>query len=74
MGKVASSLKEEKLKEFLAFQIHRDIVAVYKQHLVLLQDIVVEHQGMMKKLENHIDKETLDDINYLNKEKCSYHR
>lgn len=74
MGKVVSSSEEEKLKEYLAFQIHRDIVAVYKQHLVLLQDIVVEHHDMMRKLENHVNKEILDDINYLNKEKCSYHR
>ena len=52
MGKVVSSSEEEKLKEYLAFQIHRDIVAVYKQHLVLLQDIVIEHHDMMRKLEN----------------------
>jgi len=44
------SSEEEKLKEYLTFQIHRNIVNLYKQHLVLLQDIAVEHNDMMQKL------------------------
>ena len=41
---------------------------------MLLQDIVIEHQQMLSKLEKHVDKETLKNINYLNKEKYNYLR
>tara|TARA_Y100000361_G_C10996284_1_gene256878 strand:+ start:278 stop:577 length:300 start_codon:yes stop_codon:yes gene_type:complete len=68
------SSQDEKLKEYLTFQIHRNIVNLYKQHLVLLQDIAVEHQEMMGKLRHHIDKEILEDVNYLNKNKLKYYR
>jgi len=68
------SSEEEKLKEYLTFQIHRNIVNLYKQHLVLLQDIAVEHNEMMQKLEHHVDKEILEDVNYLNKNKHNYYR
>jgi len=68
------SSQEEKLKEYLTFQIHRNIVNLYKQHLVLLQDITVEHNEMMQKLEHHLDKEVLEDVNYLNKNKHNYYR
>jgi hypothetical protein len=68
------SSEDEKLKEYLTFQIHRNIVHLYKQHLVLLQDITIEHQEMMSKLEHHLDKEILEDVNYLNKNKLKYYR
>jgi len=68
------SPEDERLKEYLTFQIHRNIVNLYKQHLVLLQDIAVEHDQMMQKLEHHTDKEILEDVNYLNKNKLKYYR
>lgn len=68
------SSEEEKLKEYLTFQIHRNIVNIYKQHLVLLEDIAVEHRQMVRKLENHVDPKLLKDMNYLDKEKYTYLR
>ncbi len=73
MAKGLSS-NEEKLKEYLTFQIHRNIVNLYKQHLVLLQDLALEHDQMIKKLEDHVDKDTLKNINYLDKQKYNYLR
>ena len=68
------SSQEEKLKEYLTFQIHRNIVNIYKQHLILLQDIHIEHEEMKKKLENHLDKKTIEDVDYLSPEKLKYYR
>ena len=65
--KAQVSSDKEKLKEYLTFQIHRNIVNIYKQQLVLLQDIVVEHERMINKLEKHVNKKTLEDVNYLDK-------
>ena len=63
MAKGMSS--DEKLKEYLTFQIHRNIVNIYKQQLVSLQDLVIEHEQMITKLEKYVDKETLKNVNYL---------
>jgi hypothetical protein len=65
---------DEKESEYLIFQIHRNIVNIYKQHLILLQDISIEHQEMIKKLETHVDKDTLKDVDYLSSEKLKYYR
>ena len=73
MTKEVSS-DEEKLKEYLIFQIHRNIVNLYKQHLVLLEDIAIEHHQMMKKLKDHVDSEYLETVDYLNKDKYNYFR
>ena len=73
MTKEVSS-DEEKLKEYLIFQIHRNIVNLYKQHLVLLEDIAIEHHQMMKKLKDHVDSEYLETVDYLNKDKYNYLR
>ena len=72
--KAQVSSDKEKLKEYLTFQIHRNIVNIYKQQLVLLQDIVVEHERMINKLRKHVDKKTLEDVNYLDQEKYNYLR
>jgi hypothetical protein len=72
--KAQVSSDKEKLKEYLTFQIHRNIVNIYKQQLVLLQDIVVEHERMINKLHKHVDKKTLEDVNYLDQEKYNYLR
>tara|TARA_R100000008_G_C3576595_1_gene165668 strand:+ start:618 stop:917 length:300 start_codon:yes stop_codon:yes gene_type:complete len=73
MAKGLSS-HDEKLKEYLIFQIHRNIVNLYKQHLVLLEDITVEHSSMIKKLKNHVNPDVLQDIDYLDKDKYTYLR
>lgn len=69
-----NSSNEEKLKEYLVFQIHRNIVNLYKNHLILLEDVSVEHNQMMDKLKNHVAQETLDDVDYLSEKKYNYFR
>ena len=72
MAKGMSS--DEKLKEYLTFQIHRNIVNIYKQQLVSLQDLVIEHEQMITKLEKYVDKKTLKDVNYLDQKKYNHLR
>jgi hypothetical protein len=68
------SSQQEKLKDYLVFQIHRNIVNLYKNHLILLEDINIEHQQMVKKLEKHVPAEVLKDVDYLSKDKYNYFR
>jgi hypothetical protein len=65
---------DPKLKEFLLFQIHRNIISLYKRYLNLIEDIQEEHINMLNKLNKKIDQETLKNIDYFDENKYNYVR
>jgi hypothetical protein len=65
---------DPKLKEFLLFQVHRNIISLYKRYLNLIEDIQEEHINMLNKLNNKIDQETLKNIDYFDNNKYNYLR
>ena len=65
---------DPKLKEFLLFQVHRNITSLYKRYLNLIEDIQEEHINMLNKLNKKIDQETLKNIDYFVDNKYNYLR
>jgi hypothetical protein len=65
---------DPKLKEFLLFQIHRNITSLYKRYLNLVEDIQEEHINMLNKLNSKIDQETLKNVDYFDDNKYNYLR
>lgn len=65
---------DPKLKEFLVFQIHRNIVSLYKRYLNLIEDIQEEHVNMLNKLNSKIDQDTLKNVDYFDENKYNYLR
>ena len=65
---------DPKLKEFLLFQVHRNITSLYKRYLNLIEDIQEEHINMLNKLNNKIDQETLKNVDYFDDNKYNYLR
>jgi hypothetical protein len=65
---------DPKLKEFLLFQVHRNITSLYKRYLNLIEDIQEEHINMLNKLNSKIDQETLKNIDYFDDNKYNYLR
>ena len=65
---------DPKLKEFLLFQVHRNITSLYKRYLNLIEDIQEEHVNMLNKLNSKIDQETLKNIDYFDDNKYNYLR
>jgi len=65
---------DPKLKEFLVFQVHRNIVSLYKRYLNLIEDIQEEHINMLNKLNSKIDQETLKNVDYFDENKYNYLR
>ena len=65
---------DPKLKEFLLFQVHRNVTSLYKRYLNLIEDIQEEHINMLNKLNNKIDQETLKNIDYFDDNKYNYLR
>jgi hypothetical protein len=65
---------DPKLKEFLLFQVHRNITSLYKRYLNLIEDIQEEHINMLNKLNSKIDQETLKNVDYFDDNKYNYLR
>tara|TARA_Y100000004_G_C8621675_1_gene289070 strand:+ start:74 stop:367 length:294 start_codon:yes stop_codon:yes gene_type:complete len=71
MGEKAS---DEKFKEYLVFQLNRDIINLYKAHLNIVEDLARDHNQMLDSLEKELPKEKIRDINYFNQAKYTYIR
>jgi hypothetical protein len=60
--------------DYLAFQVRRGIVNLYKFQLAVIEDMRRDHLSMLKKLENKVSKEFIKDIDYFNADKYNYIR
>jgi len=65
---------DNRFKEYLIFQIHRNIINLYKSHLLIIEDLRKDHDIMLKKLEDNLPKEYLDSVNNFDDEKYDYIR
>ena len=72
MGEKASN--NEKFKEYLVFQMQRDIINLYKAHLNIVEDLARDHNKMLDALGKDLPNEKLRDINYFNQAKYTYIR
>jgi hypothetical protein len=62
------------IKEILTFQVHRNVVNLYKRYLNLIEDLQEEHISMLNKLNKKIDLETLKNIDYFDENRYNYIR
>jgi hypothetical protein len=63
-----------KFKDLLSFQVHRNIINLYKRYLNLIEDLQEEHLNMLNKLNSKIDQETLKNVDYFDENKYNYLR
>ena len=67
-------MEEEKIKEYLRFQLNRNIISLYKKYFEMIDDIRLEHKTMLDKMEKQSSKEFVENIDYLNDDKYNYIR
>jgi hypothetical protein len=67
-------IDNESIKEYILFQINRNIKNLYKRYLNLIEDLQEEHVVMLNKLSSKIDKETLKSVDYFDENKYNYTR
>lgn len=67
-------MEDERLKEYLAFQLNRNVVTLYKKLFEIVEDMRQEHQSMLQKVEKKTSKDFIDSINYLDDNKINYIR
>jgi len=64
----------KRVKELMSFQIHRNIVNLYKRYLNLLEDVRRDHISLLSKVEGKTNKEFAKSIDYFDAEKYNYYR
>ena len=62
------------IKEYILFQINRNITNLYKRYLNLIEDLQEEHINMLNKLNSKVDQETLKNVDYFDDNKYNYLR
>lgn len=68
------SIDSDELRKVILFQLNRNIVVFYKKYLSILEDISKDHQIMKNKMGDHLPKNFLDNVDYLDREKYNYVR
>jgi hypothetical protein len=67
-------MEEEKIKDYLKFQLNRNIISLYKKYFEMVDDLRQEHKLMLQKMEKASSKEFVENIDYFNEDKYNYIR
>jgi hypothetical protein len=67
-------MEEEKIKDYLKFQLNRNIISLYKKYFEMVDDLRQEHKLMIQKMEKVSSKEFVENIDYFNEDKYNYIR
>lgn len=65
---------KDNIREYILFQIHRNIVSLYKRYLNIVEDLQEEHINMLNKLNKKTDLETLKNVDYFDENRYNYLR
>ena len=68
------SMDSDELRRVILFQLNRNVVVFYKKYLSILEDISKDHEIMKDKMNSHLPKDFLDNVDYLNRDKYNYIR
>ena len=67
-------IDNDSIKEYILFQINRNITNLYKRYLNLIEDLQEEHVNMLNKLNSKIDQDTLKNVDYFDENRYNYIR
>ena len=69
-----SGLSDDKLKDYVQFQMQRNLISLYKHHLEIIENLKVDHKFMIKKLKESFPSEVIDSFDYFDDNKYNYIR
>jgi len=67
-------MEEEKLKEYLKFQIDRGIISLYKKYFEMVEDLYRDHLTLIEKVKNNTSEDFAKNIDYFDANKYNYIR
>jgi site-specific DNA-adenine methylase len=65
---------QTKVKEYILFQINRNIISLYKRYLNVIEDLQEEHINMLNKLNKLVSTKDLENIDYFDENRYNYIR
>lgn len=69
-----SGLSNDSLKDYVQFQMQRNLISLYKHHLEIIENLKVDHKFMIKKLKESFPSEAIDSFDYFDDSKYNYIR
>ena len=67
--------KGSTVKDIISFQVHRNIVNLYKKHFEIIEDLQIEHESFVSKIKkSSLDDIPIDDLNYFTSERYDHIR
>lgn len=67
-------MDEEKLKDYLKFQIDRSIVSLYKKYFEMVEDLHKDHLTLLSKVKEKTSEDFIKNIDYFDNNKYNYIR
>lgn len=67
-------MDEEKLKDYLKFQIDRSIVSLYKKYFEMVEDLHKDHLTLLSKVKEKTSEDFVKNIDYFDNNKYNYIR
>lgn len=67
-------MEEEKIKEYVKFQIDRSIISLYKKYFEMIEDIHKDHVSLLEKVRDCTSEEFAKNIDYFDSNKYNYIR
>ena len=74
MKKDNTHFSDEDLKEFVLFQIHRNVINLYKRFIIITEDLHKDHKIYIDKLKKESGSDLAEKIDYFDDEKYTYIR
>ena len=68
------SEKDSNLKEFAIVQVKRNITNLYKNYIILAEELQKDHDIFLKKIEKHVPAEYIKDVDYFESNRYNYLR
>jgi hypothetical protein len=74
MSNSIEKIDNNDLKDYVQFQMQRNIVCLYKHHLEIIENLKIDHKFMLKKLKESFPSEVVDSFDYFDDNKYNYIR
>lgn len=67
-------MDDEKLKEYIKFQISRSVISLYKKYFEMVDDLQKDHSRLMEKVKMKTSEEFVKNVDYFDDNKYNYIR
>lgn len=67
-------MENQKTKDFIQFQINRNVISLYKKYFEIIEDLHQDHISLLEKVKAQTSEEFTNNIDYFDDNKYNYIR